>query len=106
MIDCFCLTNMGCQKKSSISSLNQSPLLMAGVRSLESLERPRIERTYHPIERIGVETKSTRQNQTNTSPSANGHAHTEAHPSVTRKSILEASLGVSVPLWFLLVESR
>ena len=50
----------------SISSLNQSPLLIAGVRSLESLERPRIDRTYHPMERIGVETKSTRQNQTNT----------------------------------------
>ena len=74
------LTSSGCQKKSSISSLNQSPLLMAGVRSLESLERPRRDRTYHPIERMGVETNRTRQNQTNTSPSAIGHAQTEAHP--------------------------
>ena len=92
--------------KSRISSPNQSPLLMAGVRSLESLERPSSDSTYHPIERMGVETKRTRQNQTNTSPSAIGHAQTEAHPRVTRKSILEASLGVSVPLWFLLGDSR
>ena len=106
MFEGFRFANMGCQKKSSISSLNQSPLLIAGVRSLESLERPRRDRTYHPMERMGVETKSTRQNQTNTIPSAIGHAQTEAHPSVTRKSILEASLGVSVPLWFLLGERR
>ncbi len=79
---------------------------MAGVRSLESLERPSSDRTYQPTERIGVETKRTRQNQTNTSPSAMGHAQTEAHPRVTRKSILDASLGVSVPLWFLLGDSR
>ena len=79
---------------------------MAGVSSLESLERPRIERTYHPIDRMGVDTKSTRQSQTNTRPSAMGHAHTDAHARVTRKSILDASLGVSVPLWFLLGESR
>ena len=79
---------------------------MAGVRSLDSLERPRIERTYHPIDRTGVDTKSTRQNQTKTNPSAMGHAHTDAHARVTRKSILEASLGVSVPLWFFLGESR
>ncbi len=106
MFEGFRFANMGCQKKSSISSLNQSPLLIAGVRSLESLERPRSDKTYHPMERMGVETKSTRQNQTNTIPSAIGHAQTEAHPSVTRKSILEASLGVSVPLWFLLGERR
>ena len=94
-------------ERSRISSLDsQSPLLTAGVRSLESLERPRSDRTYHPIERIGVETNRTRQNQTKTSPSAMGHAQMEAHPSVTRKSILEASLGVSVPLWFLLGDSR
>ena len=98
--------NSGCQKKSSISSLNQSPLLMAGVRSLESLERPRIERTYHPIDRMGVETNRTRHSQTKTNPSAMGHAHTDAHANVTRKRILEASLGVSVPLWFLLGDSR
>ena len=55
---------------------------------------------------VGVETKSTRQNQTNTIPSAIGHAQTDAHPKVTRKSILEASLGVSVPLWFLRGDSR
>ena len=79
---------------------------MAGVSSLESRERPRIERTYHPIDRIGVETKSTRQNQTNTSPSAMGQAHTEAQAKVTRKRILDASLGVSVPLWFLLGDNR
>ena len=79
---------------------------MAGVRSLESLERPSRDRTYHPIERMGVETKRTRQNQTNTMPSARGHAQIDAQPMVTRKSILEASLGVSVPLWFLLGESR
>ena len=97
---------MGCQKKSSISSLNQSPLLMAGVRSLESLERPSRDSTYHPIERIGVDTKSTRHSQTSTMPSAIGHAQIEAHPSVTRKRILEASLGVSVPLWFLLGDRR
>ena len=90
----------------SISSLNQSPLLIAGVRSLESLERPRIDRTYHPMDRIGVETKSTRQNQTKTSPSAMGHAHTDAHARVTRNRILDASLGVSVPLWFLRGDSR
>ena len=94
-------------ERSRISSLDtQSPLLMAGVSSLESLERPRSDRTYHPIESIGVETNRTRQNQTNTSPSAMGQAQMEAHPSVTRKSILEASLGVSVPLWFLLGDSR
>ena len=79
---------------------------MAGVRSLDSLERPSRDKTYHPMERIGVETNRTRQNQTNTSPSAIGHAQMEAHPRVTRKSILEASLGVSVPLWFLLGDSR
>ena len=79
---------------------------MAGVRSMESLDRPRSDRTYHPMERMGVETKRTRQNQTNRIPSAMGHAQTEAHPRVTRKSILEASLGVSVPLWFLRGESR
>ena len=104
--DCFRFARTGCQKELSISSPNQSPLLIAGVRSLESLERPRIDRTYHPMERIGVETKSTRQNQTNTIPSAIGHAQTDAHPRVTRKSILEASLGVSVPLWFLRGDSR
>ena len=107
MFEGFRFANMGCQKKSSISSLDtQSPLLMAGMRSLESLERPSRDRTYQPIERIGVETNRTRQNQTNTSPSAIGHAQMEAHPRVRRKSILEASLGVSVPLWFLLGESR
>ena len=79
---------------------------MAGVRSMESLDRPMSDRTYHPMERMGVETKRTRQNQTNTIPSAMGHAQTEANPRVTRKSILEASLGVSVPLWFLLGDSR
>ena len=79
---------------------------MAGVRSLGSLERPRREKTNHPIERMGVETNRTRQNQTNTMPSARGHAQIDAQPMVTRKSILEASLGVSVPLWFLLGESR
>ena len=79
---------------------------MAGVRSMESLDRPRSDRTYHPMERMGVETNRTRQNQTNTIPSAIGHAQTEAHPNVTRNSILEASLGVSVPLWFLLGDSR
>ncbi len=99
--------NSGCQKKSSIKSPDtQSPLLMAGMRSLESLERPRIERTYHPIDRMGVETNRTRHSQTKTKPSAMGHAHTDAHANVTRKRILEASLGVSVPLWFLLGESR
>ena len=97
----------GCQKKSSISSPDtQSPLLTAGVRSLGSLERPSSEKTNHPIERMGVETKSTRQNQTNTMPSARGHAQIDAQPMVTRKSILDASLGVSVPLWFLLGERR
>ncbi len=79
---------------------------MAGVRSLESRARPKIDRTYQPIDRIGVDTKSTRHSHTNTSPSAMGHAHTEAQARVTKKRILDASLGVSVPLWFLLGESR
>ena len=79
---------------------------MAGVRSLESRERPMIERTYHPTDRIGVETKRTRHNQTKTRPSAIGQAHRDAQAKVTRKRILEASLGVSVPLWFLLGDSK
>ena len=74
-----------------------SLLLTAGVRSLDSLECPKSDRTYHPTDRIGVDTRRTMHSQTKTIPSAMGHAQSPTVPTVTRNSSRDASLGVFHP---------